>query len=99
MKRKGLRIALYTDYIDSDYVQKIHEGAWKFCKEKNIELIEFPAGEINSKVSHNYQLTSIAAHIKNTNLDGLIFFHQLNSIIQLQIIFTHILKLLASFQL
>lgn len=73
MRRNGLRIALYTDYVDSDYVQKIHEGAWKFCKEKNVELIEFPAGEINSKTSHNYQLLSVASHIKNANVDGLIF--------------------------
>ncbi len=73
MKRNVLRIALYTDYIDSDYVQKIHEGAWKFCKEQNIELLEFPAGEVDSKTSHNYQLLSVASHIKNTNVDGLIF--------------------------
>ena len=41
MENKHLRIALYVDYLDSEYVQKIKSGVEEFLTKKEIECVSF----------------------------------------------------------
>lgn len=75
MENCHFRIALYIDYIDSEYVQKVYSGAERFFSTKNVDLIGFSAGELQDRVSNsfNYQLLSVGAHLTSKNIDGIIF--------------------------
>src|SRR5574344_55923 len=73
MEKRSLRIAYYTDYIGSEYIQKIQKGAAAYCQEQNIDLISFPSGIICSEYKYTYQLMATAAHITPKNVDGIIF--------------------------
>ena len=73
MENKHLRIALYVDYLDSEYVQKIKSGVEEFLTKKEIECVSFIAGEIGDLNAHNYQSLSVASLINESNFDGIIF--------------------------
>lgn len=74
MKTKRYRIALYTDYFDSEYIRKIQKGALQFADENGIELVSFAAGELGDTSSnYNYQHMAVAAHLTKQNVDGIIF--------------------------
>src|SRR5574344_10082 len=74
MKNKHFRIALYVDYVDSEYVQQINTGAEKYFAKKGIELIVFCVGELEDRdPSHNYQYLAGASLITSNNVDGVLF--------------------------
>src|SRR5574344_173644 len=74
MQNKHFRIALYIDYIDSEYIQNLIVGVKQFVAKKDMDLIIFPCGEFrNTSDSHNYQYLAAAAHITPKNVDGIIF--------------------------
>ncbi|MCQ2241762.1 GGDEF domain-containing protein [Treponema sp.] len=72
MERK--RFALFIDYIESVYSQRLIEGATKFFSTKDVEFLVFPCGPLNY-LGHNfgYQRLAIASLINKNNIDGVIF--------------------------
>src|SRR5574344_887875 len=74
MKNHHFRIALYVDYIDSEYVQKLFKGAQSFFSKNDVALVLLAAGELcDHDPTFNYQHLSIAAHLTPKNFDGIIF--------------------------
>ncbi|MBQ2601668.1 MAG: GGDEF domain-containing protein [Treponema sp.] len=72
--RDTKRIAFITDYMESEYSQKLCAGASKFAKEHNLEMVSFSINQINSTdFSFEYQALSIASHIRSENFDGVLF--------------------------
>lgn len=72
MERK--RFALFIDYIESVYSQRLIDGATRFFSTKDVEFLVFPCGPLNY-LGHNfgYQRLAIASLINKKNIDGVIF--------------------------
>lgn len=74
MKRKRLRVAVYVDYIDSEYVLRMYTGIMNYFADKDVEVITFAAGQLEDKgTKFNYQLGAITSHIIPATIDGVIF--------------------------
>lgn len=74
MIQKKKRIALFIDYVESEYAQRLIEGAGDYLSKNDGELIVFTAGTLNTPASdHNYQRLAVASLITPQNIDGIIF--------------------------
>ncbi|MCR5620707.1 MAG: GGDEF domain-containing protein [Treponema sp.] len=72
--RERKRIALFIDYAETEYSQKVVAGANLVLKERGYDILIFPTGGGESLVmSYDYQYLSVAAHINAMNVDGVIF--------------------------
>jgi diguanylate cyclase (GGDEF)-like protein len=72
--RERKRIALFIDYAETDYSQRIAEGANLVLKKRGYDILIFPTGGgENYVMSYDYQYLSVAAHINEANVDGVIF--------------------------
>ena len=72
--RNTKRIAFITDYMESEYSQKLCKGAGDYAKEHGMELVAFTISQINSKdFAFDYQMLSVASHVRPDNFDGVIF--------------------------
>ncbi len=72
--RPRIRIALFVDYVESEYSQKIIDGATRYIEEHEAELIVFQTGGLsNLEFSYDYQYLAVASHISLQNIDGIIF--------------------------
>lgn len=68
------RFALYIDYTESVYAQRIIKGALNFFDTKDVEFLVFSCGLINSQSPFfGYQRLAIASLINENNIDGIIF--------------------------
>lgn len=72
--RERKRIALFIDYAETEYSQKMVTGANLVLKERGYDLLIFPTGggENVGRV-YDYQYLSVAAHMTGANVDGIIF--------------------------
>lgn len=72
--RERKRIALFIDYAETEYSQKMVGGANLVLKERGYDLLIFPTGggENVGRV-YDYQYLSVAAHMTSANVDGIIF--------------------------
>lgn len=74
MAQRKIRIALFTDYTETEYSQRLIKGASEYLTEINAELIVVAAGAINSSTkNHDYQRLAVASLITPQNIDGIIF--------------------------
>ncbi len=72
--RERKRVALFIDYAETEYSQKMVTGANLILKERGYDLLIFPTGGGESlAMSYDYQYLSVAAHINAANVDGVIF--------------------------
>lgn len=68
------RFALFIDYIESVYSQRLIEGASRFFSSKDVEFLVFPCGALNYLGKNfGYQRLAIASLINKKNIDGVIF--------------------------
>ncbi|WP_407397160.1 diguanylate cyclase domain-containing protein [Treponema sp.] len=68
------RFALFLDYTESVYSQRLIEGALKFFNSKEVEFLVFPCGSLNYKGNtFGYQRLAVASLLNKNNIDGLIF--------------------------
>lgn len=72
--RERKRIALFIDYAETEYSQKMVAGAKLALKERGYDLLIFPTGggENVGRV-YDYQYLSVSAHMTSANVDGIIF--------------------------
>ncbi len=68
------RVALFIDYAETEYSQKMIAGANSILKERGYDLLIFPTGggENFGRV-YDYQFLSVASHMTSVNVDGIIF--------------------------
>ncbi len=72
--RERKRVALFIDYAETEYSQKIVAGANLVLKRRGYDILVFPTGGgENFVMSYDYQYLSVAAHINEANVDGVIF--------------------------
>ena len=68
------RFALFIDYLESVYAQRLFKGALSFFSSKNADFLIFPCGSINyQRKSFGYQRLAVASLINKNNFDGVIF--------------------------
>ena len=68
------RIAFITDYMESEYSQKLCRGAGDFAREHGMELVTFTISQLNSKdFAFDFQMLSVASHVRPDNFDGVLF--------------------------
>ncbi len=72
--RERKRVALFIDYAETEYSQKMISGANSILKERGYDLLIFPTGggENFGRV-YDYQYLAIASHMTSANVDGIIF--------------------------
>ena len=68
------RVALFIDYAETEYSQKMIAGANSILKERGYDLLIFPTGggENFGRV-YDYQFLAVASHMTSVNVDGIIF--------------------------
>ena len=68
------RIAFVTDYMESEYSQKLYAGASEYAKGHGMEILAFSISQIKSRdFAFDYQTLSISSHLKAENFDGILF--------------------------
>ncbi|MBP5465367.1 MAG: GGDEF domain-containing protein [Treponema sp.] len=72
--QKRKRVALFIDYAETEYSQKIITGANSILKERGYDLLIFPTGggENFGRV-YDYQFLAVASHMTSANVDGILF--------------------------
>lgn len=72
--QKRKRVALFIDYAETEYSQKMIAGADSILKERGYDLLIFPTGggETFGRV-YDYQFLAVASHMTSANVDGIIF--------------------------
>lgn len=79
------RFALFIDYIESVYSQRLIEGASRFFSSKDVEFLVFPCGALNYLGKNfGYQRLAIASLINKKILTVLFLFAVLRKQIPLQ---------------
>ncbi len=72
--RRNKRIAFVTDYLESEYSQKLCRGAGLCAAEREVELVAFSINQIRSKAyPYDYQALSVVSHLRPENFDGVLF--------------------------
>ncbi len=72
--RKTKRIAFVSDYMESEYSQKLFEGAASYAQDVGMEIVGFSISQIFAKAyAYDYQALSLASHLTPSNFDGVIF--------------------------
>lgn len=68
------RIALIVDYLISEYSEILVNGVQEACRRGHVDLLIFQIGELNNdSPNYKYQAVSVVAHLKQKNIDGIIF--------------------------
>lgn len=72
--RRSKKIAIFLDYAETEYSQKIIQGASSALARRGYELMVFPTGGgENMGRTYDYQYLAVAAHLHPANIDGIIF--------------------------
>lgn len=68
------RVAIVVDYLISEYSEVLINGVQEACNRSHVDLLIFQMGELNNSTNnYKYQTVSVVAHLKQKNIDGIIF--------------------------